>query len=301
MAFSNEAEVYEAMGLEAPAAEEPAKEIAEQTANETPEDRQEQVEAPDGEEGAQEQPEGGEGAGQAEDPLEKLRRELTEQHQAELQRQKADFEKRADEQVKAMGFRNPYDGNKPIETVSEYEAYQKAHQEATWGRISKQTGMSQEELDKLITEHPEVRKALEVQAQAQEAQKAAEQRQLQQKLNDDIAAIAAECPEVTDLETLVNHPSYAQVEATMRKYKGMGVADAFFLVNRTSLAAGKATAEGQRVRNNMAGKNHLRQTGSRGNGATTMSREQENMYRRLLPGASRDEILKFHQDNMKGA
>lgn len=300
MAFTDEAQVYEALGLEAPQ-EEPAQETApeqeetpvqEETAQEeTPTDTDEpegEVEDPDGEEGGQE------------DPLEKLRRELTEQHQAELEQLRQQHQNENDQRVAGMNLKNPYDGNKPITTQAEYDAYLAAHQQAQWDRIAQQTGMSREQLDALIAEHPEVRKGLEAQAAADAARQQQEQAQLQQRLAADIAAIGAECPAVKDQESLVNHPSWPKVAAKMKAIPGLGVADAFFLVNRSELAAGRAAGEGQRVRNNLAGKGHMVPSGSRGGGVPNMTREQEAMYRALVPGATRDEILKFHQDNMKG-
>lgn len=300
MALTDEAQVYEALGLEAPQ-EEPAQETApeqeetpvqeETVQEETPADTAEpegEVEDPDGEEGGQE------------DPMEKLRRELTEQHQAELEQLRQQHKAENDQRVAGMNLKNPYDGNKPITTQAEYDAYLAAHQKAQWDRIAQQTGMSREQLDALIAEHPEVRKGLEAQAAADAARQQQEQEKLQQRLAADIAAIGAECPTVKDQESLVNHPSWPKVAAKMKAVPGLGVADAFFLVNRSELAAGRAAGEGQRIRNNLAGKGHMQATGSRGGGAVNMTREQEAMYRALVPGATRDEILKFHQDNMKG-
>ena len=180
------------------------------------------------------------------------------------------------------------------------DAYLAAHQQAQWDRIAQQTGMSREQLDALIAEHPEVRKGLEAQAAADAARQQQEQAQLQQRLAADIAAIGAVCPAVKDQESLVNHPSWPKVAAKMKDIRGLGVADAFILVNYSELAAGKAAGEGQRIRNNLAGKGHMVPSGSRGGGVPNMTREQEAMYRALVPGATRDEILKFHQDNMKG-
>ena len=300
MAFTDEAQVYEALGLEAPQ-EEPAQETAPEQ-EETPvqeESIQEETRADiDDPEGKVETPEGEEGG--QEDPLEKLRRELTEQHQRELEEAKAQAAREQDSRIAAMGLKNPYEDNKPITTWAEYEAYQKASQEQQWDRLAKQTGMSREQLDQLIAKHPDVVKGLEAQAAADAARQQQEQAQLQQRLAADIAAIGAECPAVKDQESLVNHPSWPKVAAKMKAVPGLGVADAFFLVNRAELAAGRAAGEGQRIRNNLAGKGHMVPSGSRGGGAVNMTREQEAMYRALVPGATREEILKFHQDNMKG-
>lgn len=295
MAFTDEAQVYEAMGLEVPQetppAEEPPVEETVETVptEETPaEEPEEQVEAP----------EGGEDGG--EDPLEKLRRELTEQHQRELEEARAQAARERDEQFASMGLTNPYT-KQPFKSWAEYQEYQKQQQEEQWNRLAKQTGMSREELDKLIAKHPEVVKGMEAQAKAQAAQKEAQQAELRARLDAEVRAIAAECPEVKDLDSLVAHPSYAQVEAKMKATPGLGVADAFFLVNRTTLAAGNADKAAQRVRNNLNGKNHLHSTKAQGQDGDHMTAEQEAMYAKLLPGLSRAEIAEFHRKHMKGA
>jgi hypothetical protein len=294
MAFTDESQVYEAMGLEVPqetptAEETPMEETAETVPNEEtpPEEQEEQVEAPESEAGG-------------EDPLEKLRRELTEQHQRELKEARAQAARERDEQFASMGLTNPYT-KQPFKSWAEYQEYQQQQQEEQWDRMAKQTGMSREQLDQLIAKHPDVVKGMEAQAQAQAAQEAAQQQQLRAKLDADIRTISTMCPEVRDVETLVAHPSYEQVAAKMRAIHGLSVADAFVLVNHAQLAAGNAGKTAQRVRNNLAGKNHMQRTEQRGSGGDHMTAEQEAMYAKLLPGLSRTEIAEFHRKHMKGA
>lgn len=297
MAFQNEAEAYEAFGLEPPQEPDPDIEVIVEGEEQVEEQVTEQEELADQEPEEQvEAPEGGEDGG--EDPLEKLRRELTEQHQKELEEAKAQAARERDEQFASMGLTNPYT-KQPFKTWTEYQEYQQKQQEEQWDRLAKQTGMSREELDQLIAKHPDVVKGLEAQAQAQAAQKAAEQQQLRARLDADIRAIAAECPEVRDIESLVAHPSYAQVEAKMKAIPGLGVADAFFLVNRSALAAGSAGKTAQRVRNNLNGKDHMRRTEQRGSGGVHISSEQMRWYKRLMPGATEEQIRKHHESMNK--
>lgn len=286
MAFETQEEAYEAFGLTPPEPE-PAEEPAQpQETEPEQEPRQEQVEAPAPE------PE-------QEDPLEKLRAELEEKHRTELEQARAEGQRKLDESIAGMGLTDPVSGE-AITTWEQYQAFKDKRLENSLDSIARQTGMDRAELDKLIADHPEVRKAMQIQAEVQAAQQAAEQQQLQQRLNDDIAAIAAECPEVNDIDSLVNHPSYAQVAAKMRQYKGMGVAEAFFLVNRTQLAAGQVKADAQRVRNNLAGKGHLRSTKGQGQTGPHISAEQEAWYRRLVPGATAEQIRQHFTKHHKG-
>lgn len=293
MAFETEAEAYAAFGLEPPQEPDPDIEVIDEGAEPEAEEQQLQQEEPAEE--SEEQVEAAEDTDGGEDPLEKLRRELNEQHQKELEEAKAQAAREQDSRIAAMGLKNPHDGNKPITTWAEYEAFLEQNRQQQWERIAQQTGMSREQLDKLVAEHPDVVKGLEAQAQAQAAQKAAEQQQLRARLDADIRTIAAECPEVRDIESLVAHPSYADVAAKMKAIPGLGVADAFFLVNRTALASNTADKTAQRVRNNLASKNHLQRTEQRGSGGVHISSEQMRWYKRLMPGATEEQIRKHHE------
>lgn len=297
MTFETEAEAYAAFGLEPPQEPDPDIEVIDEGTEPEAEEQQPQQEEPAEE--SEEQVEAHEDTDGGEDPLEKLRRELNEQHQKELEEAKAQAAREQDSRIAAMGLKNPHDGNKPITTWAEYEAFLEQNRQQQWERIAQQTGMSREQLDKLVAEHPDVIKGLEAQAQAQAAQKAAEQQQLRARLDADIRTIAAECPEVRDIESLVAHPSYADVAAKMKAIPGLGVADAFFLVNRTALASTSADKTAQRVRNNLAGKNHLQRTEQRGSGGVHISSEQMRWYKRLMPGATEEQIRRHHESMNK--
>lgn len=297
MAFETEAEAYAAFGLEPPQEPDPDIEVIDEGKEPEAEEQQLQQEGPAEE--SEEQVEAHEDDDGGEDPLEKLRRELNEQHQKELEEAKAQAAREQDSRIAAMGLKNPHDGNKPITTWAEYEAFLEQNRQQQWERIAQQTGMSREQLDKLVAEHPDVVKGLEAQAQAQAAQKAAEQQQLRAKLDADIRTISAMCPEVRDTESLVAHHSYEQVAAKMREIRGLGVADAFILVNYAQLAAGNADKTAQRIRNNLAGKNHLQRTEQRGSGGVHISSEQMRWYKRLMPGATEEQIRKHHESMNK--
>lgn len=296
MAFNTEAEAYAAFGLEPPQEPDPEIEVIDEGAELEGEEQQPQQEEPAEE--PEEQVEAPEGEGGGEDPLEKLRRELTEQHQKELEEARTQAARERDEQLASMGLTNPYT-KQPFKTWAEYQEYQQQQQEEQWDRLAKQTGMTREQLDQLIAKHPDVVKGMEAQAQAQAAQEAAQQQQLRAKLDADIRAISAMCPEVRDVETLVAHPSYEQVAAKMRATPGLSVADAFILVNHAQLAAGNADKTAQRVRNNLAGKNHMQRTDQRGSGGVHISSEQMRWYKRLMPGATEEQIRKHHESMNK--
>lgn len=239
-----------------------------------------------------EEPEGGDGA--EPDALEELR----QSHEREMEDLRQQNRQALDAQVAAMGLTNPYDGDKPITTAAEYEAYQQQAREAQWQRIREQTGLTQQQLDELVAGLPQVREAQQAKADAEAAQRAADDRVMQQRLTDEIAAIGKLCPEVRDKDTLTKHESWPAVAKRMRE-TGCGVLDAFKLENFDALTAAKAENVRKQVARNQAGKNHMNGLKGKGGGGASIPDDQLRIYQRLNPGASLAELQAFHAANNK--
>lgn len=239
-----------------------------------------------------EEPEGGDGA--EPDALEELR----QSHEREMEDLRQQNRQALDAQVAAMGLTNPYDGDKPITTAAEYEAYQQQAREAQWQRIREQTGLTQQQLDELVAGLPQVREAQQAKADAEAAQRAADDRVMQQRLTDEIAAIHKLCPEVRDKDTLTKHESWPAVAKRMRE-TGCGVLDAFRLENFDTLTAAKAENVRKQVARNQAGKNHMNGLKGKGGGGASIPDDQLRIYQRLNPGASLAELQAFHAANNK--
>lgn len=298
--FETEAEVYEAMGLTPP---EPG------AAEDTPEDEVDVMPEPEGAAGDEEQepqtaqdaPDGdggGDGAqppSPAEDPFAEQRAAMAQQHEQAMEALRRENKARLDAMAAGLGLRDPYNGNAAITTHEQLTAYQ---QRSARERL-KAGGLSDEQLQQALKELPEVQEAEAAKAEAQRQQEQQRRQAAQQRLNEDVAAIGALCPEIRSTGDLVAHASYPQVRQILQNNPNMGVLDAFRLANFDALTTRQSAAAAQRARNQSASKRHLTATRSRGVG-DGLSREQEAMYRKLLPGASREEIVKFHQENMKG-
>ena len=273
-------DIYRGLGVEPDEEdlnqEEPAEEPQE-PGEVAPQDQEEPVEEPG------EEPEGG-GGGEP-DALEELR----QSHQREMEDLRQQNRQALDAQVAAMGLTNPYDGNKPITTAEEYEAYQQQAREAQWQRIREQTGLTKEQLDELVAGLPQVREAQQAKADAEAAQRAADDRVMQQRLTDEIAAIHKLCPEVRDKDTLTKHESWPAVAKRMRE-TGCGVLDAFRLENFDALTAAKAESVRKQVARNQAGKNHMKGLKGKGGGGPSLTNEELNIYRRMNPRATDAEI-----------
>lgn len=223
---------------------------------------------------------------------------LRQQHDRELEELRQSYQQQMDTHVAGLKLTNPYDGNKPITTMAEYRAFQRAHQQAQWDRIRQQTGMTQQQLDELLAGLPQVQQAAQAQAQAQAAQNAAEEQALRQKLDQEIAAIGKLCPDIRDKESLVNHESWPKVAQRM-KDTGCGVLDAFKLENFDALRQQTANNTRRQINRNQRGKDHLKGTTGKGKGGASIPADQLRIYQRLNPGASLSELQAFHAANNK--
>lgn len=258
----------------------------------------EEVDTPDsneeGEPGdAEPEEDGADGGGDGPDPD-----ELRQQHDRELEDLRRQHQQQMDAHVAGLKLTNPYDGNKPINTLAEYQAYQAAHQQAQWDSIRQRSGLTQEQMDELIGNLPQVQQAAQAQAQAKAAQDAADEQALQQKLREEIAAIGKLCPEIRDRETLVEHESWPRVAQRMKDTK-CGVLDAFKLENFDALQQRRAEDARRQRDRNQRGKEHLRGTTGKGKGGASIPADQLKIYQRLNPGASLNELQAFHAANNK--
>ena len=214
---------------------------------------------------------------------------LRQQHDRELAQLRLQHQQQLDTHVAGLKLTNPYDGNKPITTMAEYQAYQQAHQQAQWESIRQQSGLTQQQLDELVAGLPQVQQA---------AQDAADEQALRQKLDQEIGEIRKFWPEVVDRESLVNHASWPQVSQKMRDTK-CGVLDAFKAVNFDEYAKRSAENARRQTSRNQRGKDHLRGTGGKGKGGASIPADQLRIYQRLNPGASMSELQAFHAANNK--
>lgn len=297
--FETEAEVYEAMGLTPPepeAADRTTVDEVDVTPEPTADGGQGGEPAPASADSGEEPPEEPEVPAADDDPFAEQRAALTRQHEQAMETLRRESKAQLDAMAAGLGLRDPYNGNKPITTHDELTAYQ---QRAAREKL-KAGGLSDEQLQQALKELPEMREAEAAKAEALRQQETQRRQAAQQKLNADITAIGALCPEIHSAGDLVAHASYPKVRMLLQANPNMGVLDAFRLANFDALTTRQTAAAVQRTRNQTAGKSHLAPTRSRGTG-DGLSREQEAVYRKLLPGASREEIVKFHQENMKGA
>ena len=252
---------------------------------------------------------GSEGAGedgqsQGQQSPEERAKYAAARRKAEAQRDAAvqEAERKAMEKARAFmdnafagaGLVNPYT-KQPIKTMTDYEAYEQQRQSEQRNSFMKANNMSQEQYDQFVQNLPEVQKANQVKAQAEQAAKAAREQQARAQLEEQVKAIGKLDPTIRDLQTLVKHESYPEVYKLVQK--GYSLEHAYKLVNFENLSKANVAAAKQQTMNSAAGKAHLTQTGARGTGAVSVPADVMKLYKSMMPGASEDEIRKHYARN----
>lgn len=256
------------------------------------EEPEEDLDGDDGEE--PDEAEAGEDADDAdeEDPLEAERERIAQQNRQAT-------EAALDAQVESLGLQDPYRDNAPIKTHQELLAFQQRSYQEKLSRMGKAAGMTDEEVQAFIDQHPDVAAAKQLrQQQETQAQEAAKQ-QAQRALNADLAEIEKLMPGVGSKEGVVSHESWPKVQKLMADNPKMGLLAAFRSVNAEAIAsrmAGKAAGAAKR---NAAGKNHLRSGKGRGEGLPEVPADVKAIYRAFDPGMSENDMRRAYAQSQK--
>lgn len=204
-----------------------------------------------------------------------------------------------DAQVAGLGIVDPYNGNRPITNRAEYDAYMTAHRNARWDQIARQTGMTREQLDELIRQHPDVVAGQQLRAQMEQQQEEANRQRAEQALAADLAEISRMLPGVDSKETLVGHESWSQVKKLMEDNPKLGLKNAFRLANADAIqnAAGQKARDA--ARRSAAGKKHLRSAAGRGEGLPEVPADVKAIYRAWEPGITEAQMRRAYAEDMK--
>lgn len=330
MAEMTEAKIYEALGLEMPAAAEGAKgqEIAEPAQTQEPmapseEGAKEQeiaepaADGADPETGIEREPEpesiapeadsGADGNNQMQTPEERranaARRRQQEQQQAV---DAAVAAARQEEQAKAAaaikdlfektGLKNTITGN-PITSVEELQAWQKDMRRQQLEKDLKAGKITPEALDQMIAEHPMVQKANEGRQQEQTPDPQI-QAQNKARIDSEIAQIAKMDPTIQTPADLLKTSKAKEIYDFVQR--GYSFLDSYKLAYFEEITQHNADAARQQAQTSARSKEHLTVTGnSRNGGAATVPGDEMQLYRMLNPGASEAEIQKHFNKYQK--
>lgn len=195
------------------------------------------------------------------------------------------------------GLRNPMDGNKPIDSLEAFEAYQQAYDAQQMQRRLKAGQLTPEDLQAAIAATPEMQRLRQQEQERQAQEQAAQQAAQKAQIDAELAEIGKLDPTVKTLEDILRQETGKEFAAKVRQ--GYSFLDAFRLANYQRLMDGAAAAA--REKETLArSKEHLAPHGKgKGQGAPSVPAEVSQMYDALIPGMTAEEKQK-HWARYKG-
>lgn len=218
---------------------------------------------------------------------------------AALEKQKQQADAEWNSFFAASGLKNTITGE-PIRTKAEYEQWQAAYQTQQMQKKLKAGELTPEMMDQLIRQNPVVQQAQQL-IEQNEAQKQQEtQRRNQERMDSEIAEIGKLNPSIRSVEDLVNLPE--EEFSSFKSYvdKGYGFLDAYRLSHMDQIVNQRAQQAAQQALSNSRGKEHLRPSGkSQGTGAVSVPPQILKHYRLFMPNATDAQIQAHYNRNLK--
>lgn len=179
-----------------------------------------------------------------------------ESYKAQLKQElEAENAKKMDSIIASMGRVNPFT-KKPINTMAELEEYNRENDKRRKAERLSKLGISQEDFDELVENHPTVKAAKEAAAALQQQKAELVRAQQDEELRAEMAEISKIDPNIKTPTDLMNHPMYAEVKRLVQE-NDHSIAEAF----RIATEPARAKQQNDRVRQSAAmaasGKSHL--------------------------------------------
>lgn len=185
----------------------------------------------------------------------------------------------------------------PITTMEQFNAWNEAFTADKLSRELAAGKLTPESLHKAIEDSPVVKKAQEIIRNSEQEAQRRQQEQAKARIDADLLEIQKHNPAIKEVKDLLTMPNFAQ----FREYvnKGLSYKDAYFLVNRESMAAAQAQAARQQAASNARSKDHLNSTSIQGDGGVTVPPEELRMIRAWMPNATEAQIQAFYNKNKR--
>ncbi len=189
------------------------------------------------------------------------------------------------------GVLNPYTG-KPISTEADLRDYERYYAEEQQKAELREMGVDPARLDALIGNLPVVKQAQEM-LERQQAQQANEQ------LQREFDALREEYPDCgfADMQGMYADEAGRRVLELWRDSPRLTVADAYFLLNRGSILEKQSAAIKQGMRNQMSGKQHLRQTSGGDAAGREVPAEALDALGEYFPEKTREQLIAMYWKN----
>lgn len=206
-------------------------------------------------------------------------------------------EKQLEDFFTRAGLKNTVTGE-PIKTQADFENWERSWRQQQLASQVEAGTLTPEMLDKVISQHPDVRRAQAlIQAQQQMEQQRAEEA-ARRRIEVDLAKIRALDPEVTTVEQLFAG-SYGQQIMELTQ-KGLDLAQAYYLATREDRERAIAESARQQAALQARGKQHLIPNGNAaGAGAVAVPQEEMALYRMMMPDASDAEFQAHYNKHLK--
>ena len=195
------------------------------------------------------------------------------------------------------GLRNTLT-NKPINTLEDFNEWYEAFEQAKLSRELQEGKLTQEGLNKAISEHPAVKKMQESLDRERDTARQNNEAAARAKIDAELKEIHEMDPSINGVEDLLKMPNAKEFSEYVRK--GNNFIDAYYLANRERLAEKTAQAAKQQAMNAARSKDHLNATGNaRGAGAASVPAEEMELFRLFNPTASEAEIQAYYNKSRK--
>lgn len=211
--------------------------------------------------------------------------------------ERATNDKKLRDLIAGMNLKDPNNGNKTIETVEEYTAFQQQQALKNAEAELKRGKLTPELLQQIVAMTPELQQTRQLLQQAEREKQAAEQQRAQQQVAADIAEISKLDPTITDLDSLLKSENGQKIYELTRK--GNSLVDSYKLANLDKLTQRASAAARAQKQVSDQSRQHLKPTQSRGQGSVEVPAAQAAMYRKLIPGITDAEIRRSYKEYLK--
>ena len=213
---------------------------------------------------------------------------------AEREKHKADLKKIFEK----AGMTDRYNGNKPITSMEEFDAWDKAGQAAGLSRRLQEGKLTAEDFQRAVDNSPAVQEARAAVQRLNDREQETRKQEYQQLVERELEEIRQLDPGVTSLQDILNRDTGPEFSRLVTE-NHLTFTQAFKLANADRLAKAQLMAAEEGRARARHGKDHMRTSVSTGSGGE-VPRAVVEVYRQLDPDMTMDEIRKDYAKRTPG-
>lgn len=204
-----------------------------------------------------------------------------------------------DREIANLGLENPYTG-KNVESLEDLKAYNESllnDQREEIDERFRDSGLSEEDIDTLVSLHPDVRAARQTKKEYEAIKEEIEKKKLGELFDSELGKITELDPDIKTAEDLFTHPKADEIKEYISK--GYTIEDAYRKANREELEQKNYARIKQDVLNKISGKSHLQGTVAHGKGEANVPQDVMRTFRAIMPNKSDEEIRQFYAKDLR--